>query len=45
MVTPAGDIIVPAGQYGVTIGGGQPGSGLPTVSGEFSVASQLKLPE
>jgi beta-glucosidase len=45
MVTPAGDIVVPAGQYRVTIGGGQPGSGLPIVNGQFSVASRLKLPE
>ena len=45
MVTPAGNIIVAAGKYGVAIGGGQPGSGLSTVSGGFSVAGELKLPE
>jgi len=45
MVTEAGDIIVPAGKYAVSIGGGQPGSGLPGVNGEFSVAGQLRLPE
>ena len=45
MVTPAGDIIVPSGKYGLSIGGGQPGSGLPTVSGSFSVAGELELPE
>jgi beta-glucosidase len=45
MVSEAGDIIVPPGRYGVSIGGGQPGSGLPTVSGSFSVSGQVKLPE
>lgn len=45
MVDEAGDIIVPAGTYRLSIGGGQPGSGLPTVSGQFSVVGQLRLPE
>ena len=45
MVTPAGDIIVPAGRYAVSVGGGQAGSGLPTVSGDFSVVGQARLPE
>jgi beta-glucosidase len=45
MVTPSGDIIVPAGTYTVSIGGGQPGGTLPTVSGEFVVSGQMKLPE
>jgi beta-glucosidase len=45
MVTDAGDIIVPAGKFSVSVGGGQPESGLPTVSGSFSVAGQVKLPE
>jgi len=45
MVTDKGDIIVPAGTYRVSVGGGQPGSGLPTVSGTFSLSGQLKLPE
>ena len=45
MVTDDGDIIVPAGKFSVSLGGGQPGSGLPTVSGNFSVAGQVKLPE
>ena len=45
MVTDDGDIIVPAGKFAVSVGGGQPGSGLPTVSGSFSVAGQVKLPE
>ncbi len=45
MVTPAGDTIVATGKYGLSIGGGQPGSDLPTVSGSFFVAGELKLPE
>ena len=44
-VTDTGDIIVPAGKYELAIGGGQPGSNLPTVTGEFVVRGQLKLPE
>ena len=45
MVNDDGEIIIPAGKFGVSIGGGQPGSGLPTVSGNFSVTGQVKLPE
>jgi beta-glucosidase len=45
MVTPTGDIMVPAGRYSVSVGGGQPGSGLPVVSGVFSIAGQARLPE
>jgi len=45
MVTEAGDIVVPAGKYTISIGGGQPGSGLPTISGEFAVRGRLMLPE
>ena len=44
-VTPAGDIVVAAGKYGVSIGGGQPASGLPAVSGVFSLVGQQRLPE
>ena len=45
MVTSAGDIIVPAGTYELTLGGGQPGSELPTVKGKFAVIGQMRLPE
>jgi beta-glucosidase len=45
MVTPAGDTVVAPGKYSLSIGGGQPGSGLPVVSGDFSVIGQLRLPE
>jgi beta-glucosidase len=45
MVTQAGDRIVARGTYGVSVGGGQPGTGAPTVSGTFQVNGQIELPE
>jgi beta-glucosidase len=45
MVTGAGEIIVPQGTYTVSVGGGQPGTGVPSVSGNFEVKGQVTLPE
>jgi beta-glucosidase len=45
MVTAAGDIIVAQGKYTVSVGGGQPGTGAPSVSGKFQVDGQIMLPE
>jgi len=45
MVTDLGDIVVPQGKYTVSVGGGQPDTGAPTVSGNFQVNSQVMLPE
>jgi beta-glucosidase len=45
MVTETGDIIVAQGQYTVSIGGGQPGTGAASSSGRIEVAGQLTLPE
>ena len=45
MVTDDGHIIVAQGAYTVSIGGGQPGTGAPSVSGEFRVNGQMMLPE
>lgn len=45
MVTERGDRVVPAGDYSVSIGGGQPGGALPTVTGKFAVAGETALPE
>jgi beta-glucosidase len=45
MVTETGDIIVAQGQYTVSIGGGQPGTGAAASSGRFEVTGQLTLPE
>nr|NUR37595.1 beta-glucosidase [Sphingomonas sp.] len=44
MVNEAGDIIVPAGKYGISIGGGQPGAAS-AVSGSVIILGQIKLPE
>ena len=45
MVTDAGNIIVAKGKYTVSVGGGQPGTGAPSASGEFDVDGQIMLPE
>ncbi|MGB6159161.1 MAG: fibronectin type III-like domain-contianing protein, partial [Acidobacteriaceae bacterium] len=45
MVTEAGDPIIAEGPYTITIGGGQPGTGAPGVTGKFSIKGQLMLPE
>ena len=45
MVTDAGDIIVAQGKYTVSVGGGQPGTGAPLVTGNIEVNGQLMLPE
>ncbi|MGH8218394.1 MAG: glycoside hydrolase family 3 C-terminal domain-containing protein [Steroidobacteraceae bacterium] len=45
MVTAAGDIIVAQGEYSVSVGGGQPGTGAPSVSGTFKIDGQIMLPE
>jgi len=45
MVTDTGDIIVGQGKYTVSIGGGQPGTKAPSVSGDFQVNGQVILPE
>ena len=44
MVTETGEIIVPQGTYAVSVGGGQPGTGAPSVSGRFQVEGQIELP-
>ena len=45
MVTATGDRMVAAGQYTVSVGGGQPGTGAPSVSGTFEMNGQVQLPE
>jgi beta-glucosidase len=45
MVTATGDRIVAAGQYTVSVGGGQPGTGAPSVSGTFEMNGRVQLPE
>ena len=45
MVTENGDPIIAAGNYTISIGGGQPDTGAPTVAGHFQIDGQLALPE
>jgi beta-glucosidase len=45
MVTETGDPIIAAGNYTISIGGGQPNTGAPGVSGHFQITDQLALPE
>ena len=45
MVTATGDIIVAQGKYTVSVGGGQPETGAPSVSGSFEINGQMMLPE
>jgi beta-glucosidase len=45
MVTEAGEIVVAPGAYTVSVGGGQPNTGAPTVAGTFSVQGTVTLPE
>lgn len=45
MVNLNGDPIIAPGEYSVSIGGGQPDTAAPTVSGHFAVDGQLALPE
>ncbi len=45
MVTVTGQPIIAAGDYTISVGGGQPDTSAPTVSGHFHVAGQIGLPE
>jgi beta-glucosidase len=45
MVTEGGDVIIAEGKYTVSIGGGQPDTGVPSSSGSFEVKGQIILPE
>ena len=45
MVTEDGNPIIAAGEYTISIGGGQPDTGAPTVAGHFQIDGQLALPE
>ncbi len=45
MVSDKGDPIIAEGQYTVSVGGGQPGTGAPNVTGNFSVSGTTTLPE
>lgn len=45
MVSEAGEPMVAEGKYSISIGGGQPETGVPTVVGSFEVKSRYALPE
>jgi beta-glucosidase len=45
MVTDLGVPIIAAGKYTITIGGGQPGIGVPGATGNFEIKGQIDLPE
>jgi beta-glucosidase len=45
IVTESGDPIVAEGAYAVSVGGGQPNTNAPAVTGSFSVKGTVKLPE
>jgi beta-glucosidase len=45
MITEAGGPIIPEGIYYVSIGGGQPNTGAPTVEGTFEIKGSVVLPE
>jgi beta-glucosidase len=45
MVSEAGEPIVAAGSYTVAVGGGQPGTAAPSVSGSLQIQGSVHLPE
>jgi beta-glucosidase len=45
MVTEDGNPIIAQGEYTISIGGGQPDTGAPSVSGHFRIEGQIALPE
>ncbi len=44
-VNDAGDDVIAPGAYRLSVGGGQPGTGAPTVEAHFTVEGEKKLPE
>jgi beta-glucosidase len=45
MVNDSGTHIVAAGDYGISIGGGQPGTAAPQVQTRFTITGEVKLPD
>jgi beta-glucosidase len=45
MVSEAGEPIIAEGEYSVSVGGGQPGTGAPAATGAFKVTGTKTLPE
>jgi beta-glucosidase len=44
-VNPDGDRLVAAGTYSVSVGGGQPGTGVPSAEARLTIRGEQKLPE
>jgi len=44
-VNEAGDRIIAPGSYGLSIGGGQPGTGAPVAEAAFTITGRAQLPE
>ncbi|MGD0734462.1 MAG: glycoside hydrolase family 3 C-terminal domain-containing protein [Terracidiphilus sp.] len=45
MVTLAGEPVIHEGKYSVSVGGGQPNTGAPSIAGTFEVKGSIVLPE
>jgi beta-glucosidase len=45
MVSDAGELMIAEGQYSLSVGGGQPNTAAPSITGTFSVKGARKLPE
>jgi beta-glucosidase len=45
MVTDTGQPIIASGDYTISVGGGQPDTAAPSVTGHFHVDGQIALPE
>jgi beta-glucosidase len=45
MISEVGEPIIAEGKYSVSVGGGQPNTGSPTVAGTFQVKNSKMLPE
>jgi beta-glucosidase len=45
MVTEGGNLIIAQGDYTISIGGGQPGTDAPAVTGKFHIEGQIDIPE
>jgi beta-glucosidase len=45
MVSEAGEVMIPEGQYSLSVGGGQPNTTAPSIAGKFKVKGAKVLPE
>src|SRR5271170_7625321 len=45
MVNESGDRVIAEGDYGISIGGGQPGTGAAGVQANFTIRGEQRLPE